>query len=931
MKLSKIEEEVLEFWEKEKIFEKSLEERKNAPVFSFYDGPPFATGDPHYGHILATTIKDTVLRYKTMQGFYVPRRVGWDCHGLPVENLIEKELKINDKREIEEMGIDKFNEECRGSVFRCVDEFKRVLRRVGRWADYSNDYSTMDNNYIESVWWVFKQLYDRGLVYREYRVNPYCIRCGTPISNFEVNQGYAEKEDPSLYIKMKISVGEFEGVYLLAWTTTPWTVPGNVALAVNPELSYALVSYNNEKFLLLKERVEDVFGEEGEIVSHIKGSDLLGVRYNPPFDCINKQSPEGLENAFRVYGADFVSSEDGTGVVHIAPMYGEDDFSLGQENNLPFMHTVDDKGCFVSGEMKGKHITETGATDALKEKDLLLKEEKVVHSYPFCWRCDTPLIYYALKTFYIAVTKIKQEMLETNEKIHWMPEHIKHGRFGKWLEGARDWSFSRNRFWGAPIPVWECESCGEFHVPAKKEELGEIEDMHRPLIDEVTFTCSCKGEMHRVEEVFDCWFESGSMPYAQWHYPFENKEMMEKSFPADFIAEGIDQTRGWFYTLHVLSNVLTLEDVGLGKNLPAFKNVIVNGFVLDAEGKKLSKRLGNYPHMDDVFEQFGADSLRFFLLSSTPIGEDYLFSAEKVKECHGRVMSTFYHCFSFFNSYGKRSNAKAKDPLNLWVLARLEQTKEEVTREMERYDLTSASRALAHFIDDLSNWYIRRARKDFKEGREEFFSTLYSVLIDLSRMLAPFAPFISEYVYKELSGELSVHLALLPERSEFDSKIIDDMQKAREAVSEALRQRAEAGIKIRQPLPLLEVSEDVPQEMFDIIRDEVNVKEISYGKETVLSLDIDDDLREEGDVREITRCLQSLRKKAQLTPQDKIVVFYEGSEELMEKNKEEIAKETTAQAIESGLKKDVLAQKSVKLSGGEAVLGICLHTTTQKG
>ena len=917
MNLSKIEEEVLEFWDKEEIFKKSIERRKDAPVFSFYDGPPFATGNPHYGHILATTIKDAVLRYKTMRGFRVPRRVGWDCHGLPVENLIEKELKIKSKKEIEEMGIMEFNQECRGTVFRCVDEFARVLKRVGRWADYDNSYSTLDNDYIESVWWVFKQLYDRDLVYRDYRVTPYCTRCGTPISNFEVNQGYAEKKDPSIFVKFKVRGGEFDGVFLLAWTTTPWTVPGNVALAVNQELSYVLISYLGEKFILSKERVKDAFDDEGEVLREMKGKELVGLQYEPLFSFI-----EDNGNAFRVYSADFVSDEDGTGVVHIAPMYGEEDFNLGKAHDLPFVHTVDEGGKFLFGEMKGRDIRE-GVPELEKH---ILKQEEITHSYPFCWRCDTPLVYYALQTFYIAVTKIKEQMLSNNEKIFWQPDHIKHGRFGKWLEGARDWAFSRNRFWGAPIPIWECEKCGKFRVVASREEVGEMDDLHRPFIDEVNFDCDCGGTMKRVEEVFDCWFESGAMPYAQWHYPFENKKMVEETFPADFIAEGVDQTRGWFYTLHVLATALTVEDVGLGKDLPPFRNVIVNGFVLDAEGKKLSKKLGNYPTMDEVFSNFGADSLRFFLLASTPIGEDYLFSSDRVKEYYGRVISTFYHSFSFFNSYGKRSDVKATEPLNLWILSRLKEVNQQVTEEMERYDLTVASRSLVSFVDDLSNWYIRRARKDFKEGKEEYFSTLYTVLVELSKMLAPFAPFISEHVYRKLTGELSVHLETFPEiEKEVDEELLFNMNSVRETVSEALKQRADAGIKIRQPLSSLTVKKDIPQELLGIIKDEVNVKEVHYGEKVELSLEMTEELKEEGEVREIIRCVQSLRKAANLTPQEEINLFCDKFTGVIERNKKEIMKETLAVSLEEKGKESVLVEKKVKLAEGEVVFAINVY------
>ncbi len=922
-KFSKIEEDVLKFWDEENIFEKSIKHRENAPIFSFYDGPPFATGKPHYGHVLATTIKDAVLRYKTMCGYKVPRKVGWDCHGLPVENLIEKELGIKNKKEIEEMGVLKFNEACRGSVFRCVDDFKETLKRVGRWADYSNDYSTMDNDYIESVWWVFKQLYDKGLVYREYRVSPYCPRCGTPLSNFEVNQGYSDTVDPSIYVKLKINKGEFSGAFLLAWTTTPWTLPGNVALAINKDLQYAIVSFKEEKIILLKEKVEEVFGEDAQIISTIKGSQLVGLSYEPMFPYIKDKAPKGIENAFKVYPAEFVSNEDGTGVVHTAVMYGEDDFQLGKKYDLPFFHTVNEAGEFSVGDLKGKNIKEAkkDILDYLSSKGLLLKEETIKHSYPFCWRCDTPLIYYALQTFYISVTEIKDKMISSNEKIYWIPDHVKKGRFGKWLEGARDWSFSRNRFWGSPIPLWECEKCGKMKAVGSKEELGkDLDDLHRPFIDEVVLDCSCGGKMHRVEEVFDCWFESGSMPYGQWHYPFENKELVEKTFPADFIAEGMDQTRGWFYTLHVLATALTKNDSGLGENLPAFKNVIVNGLVLDEKGNKLSKKLKNYPDMSEIFDSYGADSLRFFLLSSTPIGEDYRFSGDRVRECYTKVISTFYHCFSFFTSYGEFYESEIKDPLNLWVLSRLQQTGQVVKKEMNRYDLTSASREIASFIYDLSNWYVRRSRKQFKDGNKEFFATLYKVLVDLSKMLAPFSPFISEHIYKELTGDISVHLADFPNYEEVvDEKIIKQMKIVREAVSESLKQRADAGIKVRQPLSLLEVEKEVPEELFYLIKEEVNVKKVVYGENIKLHTQITEELKKEGEAREVIRFIQTLRKEAGLTPNDRINIFYKGEQLPMT---DMIVKETLSDNISEYNNEELIAQKTIKLGDKEIFIGI---------
>lgn len=940
MSLSKIEEEVLDFWDRESIFQKSIENRKSAPTFNFYDGPPFASGNPHYGHVLTSSIKDTVLRYKTMRGYNVPRRLGWDCHGLPVENLIEKELNIKSKREIEEMGILKFNEACRNNVFNCVDEWRNTLRRIGRWADYDNDYATMENSYIESVWWVLKTLWNKGLVYRDYRVTPYCYRCGTPVSNFEVNQGYAETEDPSVFIRFNVKKGKFKDTSLLAWTTTPWTLVSNVALVVHPDKQYALVEEKGKKLILLKERISVL--EEPKVIEEIKGKDLEGVEYEPLFDDLSKEKPQGIENAFRVYLADFVGTEEGTGVVHTAVMYGEEDFNLGKKYNLPFRHAVDETGKFLFGKWEGKRVKETDEEiiEDLKKRELLEKSERMNHSYPFCWRCDTPLLYYALHTWYVKVEKMKEKLLENNRKIRWVPEHVKEGRFGKWLEGARDWAFSRNRFWGAPIPIWECSSCNELKCIGSKKEFGkELEDLHRPYIDEVTFHCqNCGGEMKRVEEVFDCWFESGSMPYAQWHYPFENKEYVEKNFPADFIAEGVDQTRGWFYTLHVLATALTYEDVGLGKNKPAFLNAIVNGFIFDDKGKKLSKKLKNYPDMTDVFEKYGADSLRFFLLSSTPVGEDYRFSEERVKEVYTGIISTFYHSFSFFQTYseGKIEKEEAQSTLNKWIFARLRETGRKVVEEMEGYNLTKASRELAAFAEDLSNWYIRRSRDLIKKGDRESLSVFREVLVSFSKILAPFAPFLSEHVYKEITGETSVHLEDFPlfKEEKEDQDILKKMEKGREIASMGLKERADLQIKVRQPLSSLKVSLSAFQEIkdekeiMDLIKEEVNVRKVLFeklsGKKIKLDTEITPELKEEGQAREITRVIQNLRKKGNLTLEDKINLYYKGKniEEVLSKWKDLLREETNIVVVQEGAKEELLATKEIKIEGESVFLGI---------
>lgn len=893
------EEKILEYWKEKDIFHKSIENRLDSPYFSFYDGPPFATGKPHYGHILATTIKDTVLRYWTMKGYQVPRRVGWDCHGLPIENLIEKELGVNNKKQIEEIGIEKFNNDCRNSVFACVNDFQKTLERVGRWADYSNAYSTMDNNYIESVWWVFKQLWDKNLVEKNYRVSPYCPRCGTTLSNFEVNQGYKEVKDKSVYVKFKIE----NNLYFLVWTTTPWTLPGNVALVVNKDINYVYVKSNNEIYIIAEDRLSVV--EEGEIIKKVKGSELIGISYEPLFDYISN-------NYCKVLSADFVSSEDGTGIVHINPMHGEDDFNISKENNLIFEHLIDPDGTFKKGDYKGEFVMDANLKiiETLKERNLFYKEELITHDYPHCWRCDSPLLYYAIESWYILVTKIKDQLIENNKSIHWVPQNIKDGRFGKWLEGARDWDVARSRFWGAPIPIWECE-CGQKKCISSVEELGNPKDLHLPYINDIKLKCSCGKEMKRTPEVFDCWFESGSMPYAQWHYPFENKELVEKTYPADFIAEGLDQTRGWFYTLHVLATALTLDDIGLGKSHGAFKNVIVNGLVLDDKGRKLSKKLKNYPAPDEIFDSFGADALRYFLLASTSIGEDYRFSKDKVKEYWRKVISGLDNCFTFFETYKKDSFSEGTDSLlDKWIISKTEKLNRDVVKWMDEYELTKASRLFNDYIDDLSNWYIRRSRRRFQKPesekeKEQATYTLHYAISKLIKLMAPFTPFITEDIFLKMKNGESIHLCDYPKPNLdlIDEQLESEMENIREIVNLALAERSKQGIKVRQALSSLSVKELKidKEELIELIKEEINVKGIkedkSISEEVELDTTITPELREEGNVREIIRQIQQMRKDNGFIPDDRIDVYYAQSDffdTILERNKEHILSEVLA-------------------------------------
>ncbi|MFA5080154.1 MAG: isoleucine--tRNA ligase [Candidatus Paceibacterota bacterium] len=957
------EEKILEFWEKEDVFHKSIKNREGAEYYSFYDGPPFATGKPHYGHILATTIKDSVLRFWTMKGYQIPRRVGWDCHGLPIENLIEKELNIKSKKQIEEMGIEKFNNACRSSVFTCVSDFQETLKRVGRWADYSESYSTMDNNYIESVWWVLKQLWGKGLIEKNYRVSPYCPRCATTISNFEVNQGYKETRDKSVYVKFKIIGHEkLKDVFFLVWTTTPWTLPGNIALAVNEKLDYCLVENNNEKYILAKNRLAILEGEINTI-KEIKGKDLVGIAYEPMFNYLALQDINGIKNCFKIFaGNDFVTDNDGSGIVHINPMHGEDDFQLAKTNNLPHFHLVDEEGKFNANvkDFANENVKEADPKiiNYLKEKGIVYKEELIIHEYPYCWRCDSPLLYYAVDSWYVLVTKIKDKLIANNQKTHWVPEHLKNGRFGKWLEGARDWDFVRRRFWGSPVPIWECKECSEKLCIGSIEEIkkyqisdSDLTDLHRPFIDKIKLKCpKCGKEMERVEGVFDCWFESGSMPYAQWHYPFENKELVEKTFPADFIAEGLDQTRGWFYTLDVLATALTLDNIGFGIDKPAFKNVITNGLVLDDRGRKLSKKLKNYPDPADVFNKYGADSLRYFLLSSTNIGEEYRFSEDKVKEVWRNVILSLENCFKFYETYIPKDkkivpSSDSNNVLDKWIIGRIEALNFGVNKFMQEYDLTRATRlfgggqveggleaaeveikwenySMGAFIDDLSNWYIRRSRKRFQkpeneEERNEAMKTLHYVLLKMAKLIAPFTPFIAEDLYQKLKSEgdpISVHLCDYPVP---DEKVLNadyyniyqDMSFAREFVALALAKRSEIGIKVRQPLASVSAPsrfeggicfKNNQKELFDIIKEEVNVKEILVKNEAnnsiIFDTELTEELKEEGYLREIIRHIQQARKEMHLIPEDTINVYYASKllSPFIEKNKEYLAKEVLA-------------------------------------
>ncbi len=841
--MPKREEKILQFWQKHEIFKRSVEEKRDRPLFSFYDGPPFATGLPHYGHILAGTIKDAIPRYKTMKGFCVPRRFGWDCHGLPVENEIEKAKELSGVAAIDAFGIAAFNEECRSIVLRYSNEWKKTVDRMGRFVDFSQTYKTMDPSFMESVWWVFKQLFDKGLIYEGFKVMPFSMKLGTPLSNFEANLNYQEVDDPSITVAFK-KLDE-PNTFFLAWTTTPWTLPSNLALMVGPEHQYVKVKKLGKQYILAEARLADTFKEEVEIIERFSGKKLNGARYSPLFPFFKDR------DAFRVILEDSVSIDDGTGIVHSAPAFGEVDFFACKRENIDLVCPIDSNGRFTTDvpPYQGLLVKEADKIIMrdLKTAGALFYQGTIHHRYPFCWRSDTPLIYKAVRTWFVNVEQFKNELLVSNAQIHWMPEHIKDGRFGKWLENARDWAISRNRYWGTPIPVWINEK-GDIHVVESIAELEKlthtkITDIHRHFIDDLMFEKD-GYTYRRIPEVFDCWFESGSMPYAQNHYPFENKKAFENCFPADFIAEGIDQTRGWFYTLTILSTALFKK--------PAFKNVIVNGIILTEDGNKMSKKLKNYPDPEIVIDKFGADAIRLYMLGSPAVkAEDLRFSEKGVEHTLRQVLIPMWNCFVFLSTYAKiyhwkveRMTSKPEALIDQWLLSITQKLILEVESGMENYDLNRAVEPFIQFIDQLTNWYIRRCRARFwadsdTQDRRDAFSTLYTALLDLIHIAAPFVPFLSEAIYQELktvSMPDSVHLSDFPtyQKKYRNVELEKEVEVSQEAVGLGHALRKEYKLKVRQPLAkayLISSNQerlDSLKKQSDLIKDELNVKEIEF-------------------------------------------------------------------------------------------------------
>ncbi len=857
--LPEIEHKHIEFWKKKNIFERSVEQRKGKPKFVFFDGPPFANGLPHYGHILAQSLKDAVTRYRTMQGDYVPRVNGWDCHGLPVEYEIEKELELSGRKDIEKLGVEKFNNKCRESVFRYTTQWNGLFERLARWVDIENGYATLDSNYMESIWWVFKQIWEKGMMYQGFKSMHICPRCSTPLSNFEVSLGYKDVTDLTVTAQFKSK--EDPDLYFLAWTTTPWTLPGNVALAVGADIDYVQIAKEGKKYILAKALVEKHFDLDGlTIEKEMKGKTLVGKSFEPLFDYYVNSGLPGIENAWKVIATDFVTTEDGTGIVHIASGYGEDDMEASLKEGIPVVQHVDMSGHFEKEVLPwaGKFVKgqENNVADWLEENAKLFKRENFRHSYPHCWRCDTPLLNYATKAWFIRVTDIKDRLQKNNKKIHWQPDHIKEGRFGKWLENVRDWNISRNRFWGTPLPIWECSGCSKQVCIGSVEELkkmsggklptrdGEL-DLHKPYIDEIKLSCpDCSAEMDRIPEVLDCWFESGAMPYAQLHYPFENKEEFEKNFPANFIAEGLDQTRGWFYTLHVLATILFDE--------PAFKNVIVNGILLAADGEKLSKRKKNYPDPNLLFEEKGVDTVRMFLYTSTaPLAEDVRFSEQHVDDLLKKFTLTLWNTYSFFVTYANIDKFEAqtgpfepKHKLDQWILSYLNTLTEEVTKNMEEYNLTKATRPMVEFVDHLSNWYVRRSRRRFwksenDEDKWEAYQTLHTVLVQFSQLLAPFMPFLADEIYRNLTNEESVHLTDWPKANKklINTALNEEVELARRIVNLGHAIRGKKKIRVRQPLAKVtvglpgSVDPKVVLLQKEVILEELNVKKLELLKD----------------------------------------------------------------------------------------------------
>lgn len=980
-KYSEMEKEVLKFWKKDQTFEKSVKERPKDKMYSFYDGPPFITGVPHHGTLLSSIVKDCVPRYWTMKGYRVERRWGWDCHGLPAENIVEKKLGSKSKKDIEEkIGIEKFNQECYNATSQMSGQWEEIIDRIGRWVEFKGAYKTMDKTFMESVWWAFKELYKKRLIYEDVRVSLYCPRCATPLSNFEIamDNSYEMDKDPSTFVKFQITNSKLQtkdDTYFLVWTTTPWTLPANVALAVREDIDYVLVKIKNqeedkfdqtkkiyfdknEKYILAKDRLNKLLDEnkvEYEIEKEFMGKDLVDSKYQSIF--FSESKDKSLkEKGFKVIATDFVTTEEGTGIVHLAPAFGEDDFSARKEYDLPMILNVDEEGKFLEGDWKGENVWEANlkVVGWLKENNVLFKKENITHSYPHCHRCHTKLIYKAQPAWFLNIDKIRKDLLENNENINWIPAFLKEGRFKKGIEGAPDWNISRDRYWGTAMPVWKCsnEECEEMKVFGSYEELKEssgkeLGDYHRPGVDDISFKCEkCGGEMKRIPQVFDCWMESGSMSFAQFHYPFENKEKFEKSFPTDFISEYIAQTRAWFYVMHVMAVAI------FGKN--AYKNVLTTGTIAGNDGRKMSKSLGNYTDPSEVLEKYSADALRYYLLSSPLMkAQNINFSEETIRDIQRKLLGTLWNSYSFFVLYANidkfssfteatedKQGLKTKNLLDRWIISELNQLIQEVDKSMQKYDMVGATKPLEKFVDNLSNWYIRRSRRRFwksesDEDKNEAYQTLWMVLVEFSKVLAPFCPFVAEEIYRNLTGNKeSVHLCEFPESDKgmIDKDLNKDMEITRKIIELGLSLRAENGIKVRQPLSKLRFTNyDLQKELIDLIKDEVNVKKVELEdklekdlkikeeKDLKVGLDIEitPQLRLEGQMRELVRHIQQARKEADFQVEDRIEVYYQGGERIFDEFQREIAAEVLAEKLGEYKDQESDFNKKIKIDDKE--------------
>ncbi len=1005
-----LEQRIVKFWQEKRVFERSVGQRKGGPLYVLYDGPPTANASPGIHHVLARVFKDLFPRYKAMKGYYVPRRAGWDTHGLPVELEVERELGLKSKREIEEYGIAEFNSRCRKNVLKYVKEWEKLTDRIGFWIDMKHPYITYENGYIETCWWIINQMWRKGLIYQSYKVTPHCPRCGTSLSSHEVALGYDETDDPSIYIKFKIKASSVattalkpffykllpKPAYLLAWTTTPWTLPGNTALAVAPDADYSVMEGKDDYLIMASALVSRVVLEGYREVARVKGSEIAGkdkgLRYEPlfnphrfgverrrfkesyqkvgPWVIALEVQPEVVDLYYPVIEADFVSMEEGTGIVHTAPSFGEVDFEAGGDNDLDFVRDYVDLQGMIQGTypFAGKFVKDADPLilEDLNARGLLYRSERIRHTYPFCWRCHTPLLYYAKPSWYIKTTAMKDRLISGNAEINWYPEYIKYGRFGDWLDNNVDWAFSRERYWGTPLPIWRCESCKYEDCIGSVKELKEkkdikgadkLMDLHRPYVDEAVYGCpKCGTEMHRVPEVIDCWFDSGAMPFAQWHCPFENQDTFRANFPADYICEAVDQTRGWFYSLHAIS-ILIMEQ-------PCFKNVICLGHILDAAGEKMSKSKGNVVRPEDVLAASGADALRWYMYTSSPPGNVRRFSKDLVDEVVRKFLLTLWNTYSFFVTY---ANIDKFDPrtvttvgqrpeLDRWISSELNQLINGVTISLEQYDPTGAGRKIEEFVDNLSNWYVRRSRRRFWKSendadKQSAYITLYQCLVTLAKLLAPFTPFVAEEIYQNLVRSVdkdapeSVHLTDYPKAdlNLVDKKLSAAIDLAMEVTSLGRAERAKAGIKVRQPLEKVEIKprNEAERESLERVKpqieEELNVKNVIIAPVSIVSdtdvpvprvvvtTKISQELADEGLARELVHRLQTLRKQAGFDIADYIETYYQGGPEVkrvMERFAGYVQQETLSRKLTEGDPPEGAFSKSQVIDGNRVMLAV---------